>query len=128
RAPRRADHGLEHPIAAEDERRCHRAPRSLAALDAVGDQGAGRVTRHEVEVGELVVQHEAAHHLVTAERALDRAGHGDGIALAIDDRDVRRAVLDGIAHARLRAASAGCARTGPTHAALHVDATRAFAE
>ena len=45
----------------------------------------------EVEVGELVVEQEPAHHLLRAEEALDGRGHRHGVARRVDDGDVARA-------------------------------------
>ena len=43
------------------------------------------------EVGELVVEQEAAHHGARAEGLLDARGHGDSIAVVVDDGDMARA-------------------------------------
>src|SRR5439155_7864663 len=58
-------------------------------------------TGNEIEVGELVVEQEAAHHDAAAERVLDGTAHGNDIALRIGDREVGGAVRLGIARRRL---------------------------
>lgn len=92
----RADHRIETPERIEDQGRGHRGARPLARLDAVGD-GLAVFLRQEGEIGQLVVEQEAAlGHQPRAETILDRRGHRDGIAVAVDDRDVAGAVLDAI--------------------------------
>src|SRR3989449_7060017 len=87
--PRSAGGAERHaqPAAAlEHHRWRHAAAGPLARLYLV------RRTGNEIEVGELVVEQEAAHHDAAAERVLDGAAHGDDIALRVDDREVAGAL------------------------------------
>ncbi len=83
----------------------------MPPCDPVGDRHAVDF-RHEREVGELVVEEEASRrHQAASELVLDRGRHGDRIAVAVDDRDVRRRrqLERGIGGlARLFRAPAGC--------------------
>ncbi len=63
-----------------------------------GDGLALGVGGREAEVGQLVVQQKALDHLARAESVLDGGGHGQGIAMGIDDADVRRAVFGLVCH------------------------------
>jgi len=78
------------PRRSENDRRRHRAPRALAAFDTIGDRPAVGFGP-EGEVGELVVEEEAADHEPAAEAGLDAGGHRDDVALTIDDGEVARA-------------------------------------
>ena len=72
----------------EHDGRRHRGARPLAGLDAVGDR-APSVAGDEGEVGELVVEQEAADHQPRAEGVLDRRGHRGDVAVGIDDDEMR---------------------------------------
>ena len=89
RAARRADEQTQAPALVEQHRRRHARQRPLAAFDAIRD-GLAADGRHVVEVRELVVQDEAADHELAAERALHARRHRDGVAEAVDDREVAR--------------------------------------
>ena len=123
-AARRADHGVEVAERIEHDDGRHRAPRALARLDPVRDRRAVHAGRREREVGELVVEQEAAHHAMAAERAFDRRGHGHRIAFVVDDRDVRRPSGIGVHAVRERdppAAAGRRARRRHAHRARRVD-------
>ena len=77
-------------VAVEDDGRRHGAARSLARLDPVGHRSPLRIDRRKGEIGELVVEQKAAHHLLRAERGFDRARHRDQVARIVDDRHVGR--------------------------------------
>ena len=73
-----------------DDRRRHRRARSLARLDAIGDRLAVD-HRREGKIGQLVVQQKPAlRHQAAAERVLDRRRHRHGVAVTVDDGNVRR--------------------------------------
>src|SRR5439155_16996076 len=94
--PRSAGGAERHAHAAlEHHRWRHAAAGPLARLYLVHRTG------NEIEVGELVVEQEAAHHDAAAERVLDGTAHGNDIALRIGDREVGGAVRLGIARRRL---------------------------
>ena len=80
----RAQQQHQGAVAVEHHGRRHAAARPLARLDAVGHL-LPVLLGDEGKIGELVIQEEAAHHLLTAEGELDRAGHGHGVARGIDD-------------------------------------------
>ena len=75
------------PSGVEHQGRRHRRKRPLAGLDPVRDRPAIDLG-HEREIGQLVVEQEAAHHDARAEIVLDRRRHGDRVAVAVDDREV----------------------------------------
>ena len=83
RAARRAERE-RRPAAVEDDRRRHARARPLAAVGRVGR------ARLEVEVGQLVVEQEAAvrHDDAAAADLLDRERVGDDVAPAVGDRQV----------------------------------------
>ena len=89
RAARRAHDEAQTPALVEQHRRRHARQRAFAALDAIRDRLAVDLG-HVVEVGELIVQDEAADHELAAERALHARRHRDGVAMAVDDREVAR--------------------------------------
>ena len=89
-------------------------------------------TGREREIGQLVVEQEAAHHLVAAETALDRRRHRHRIAVAIDDRHVRGALglvvqslAEHVAPHSSRAAGRPAARPSSLR---HADELRALGE
>ncbi len=93
------------PLAVVDDGGRHRRARPLARLDAVR-HGQPAFARHKREVGELVVEQEAAFgHEPAAEGRFDRRRHRDRVAVAVDDGDVRgRRQLDRGVRARHLAA------------------------
>ena len=78
------------------ERQSHRAARACEhdrrrhAASAAACRGATSFAPpgDEVEVGELVVEQEAAHHDAAAEGCLDGGGHRGHVALRVDDREM----------------------------------------
>ena len=85
----------------EHQRGRHGRTRPFARLHAVGHRPALGVGGREAEVGQFVVQQEALDHLARAEDVLDGGGHGQGIALRIDDADVAGAVFGLGCHRRV---------------------------
>ena len=111
RPARRADDQVDAPRGVVDDRRRHRRARPLARLDRVRDRRAVP-RRREREIGELVVEQEAA-------RVIIRAPNASSIVVVIatalpsrvDDRQVRRrrplVASSATARATFRAAGAG---------------------
>ena len=107
RAARRAE--CEHrPAVVEDQRRGHARARALARGRRVRRAGG------EVEVGQLVVEQEAAarHGDATAADLLDRERVGDDVAPAVGDGQVRRRGAL-VVRARLAVAAVAAAVVGP---------------
>src|SRR3954468_8723145 len=86
-AAERADDELQAPLAVEHHRRRHARAWALAAGHRV--RRAGR----EIEIGELVVEEEAAHHDAAAEDGLDGGRHRHRVAIAAHDREMAGAAL-----------------------------------
>ena len=87
RPARRPHDEGQPPLRIEDQRGRHGRARPLARRRRIGhrpsiDFGA------EGEIGQLIVQHEAAHHHLRAEHRLDGRRHGHGAAGLVDDGDV----------------------------------------
>ena len=93
RAAGRAERGPRPALGVEHDGRCHRAARALPRRHGVGQPAPGAVHRAKGEIGELVVEEEACRPQPRAECRLDGARHGDDIAIAVDDGEMRRAVL-----------------------------------
>ena len=113
RPSRRAEHKAKLAFAgsprAKIDGRVHRASRALAGLDAVRHRTALVIDGDEGEIGELVVEQEAARHQMRAEGLLDGGGHGDRVAVVIDDGNMAGA---DILQRRVVAVSALACRSG----------------
>ena len=110
-------HGKPAGLLLEHEGRRHRRQRPFAGLHPVGDGRAIGVARGKAEVGQLVVQQKAMHHLARAEGRFNRRGQGQRIASGIDDADVGGAVFDLPRHRRITGFEAsGLAGAGDLHA------------
>ena len=134
-AARRSGDDRDAPDAVVGDRRRHRRARPLAALRR-GSRPACRLLGHEREVGELVVEQEAACVISRLPNwSLDRRRHRHRVAVAVDDRDVRRRrqVERGVARARGlrggggRAESPGVARRMLASARISADRARRYA-
>ncbi|MCY1511943.1 hypothetical protein D9M68_463850 [compost metagenome] len=119
-----AHHELAHAavgVLLEHQRRRHRAARTLARSDAVGNLVGlrGLAVRLVREIGQLVVQQEALRHVGRPHAAFHRGGHHDHVALLVDNGEVRGAVLFSLVDAKRNVAK--IAGRGGAHALRQTD-------
>jgi hypothetical protein len=68
----------------------------LPAGHGVGHRRAVGAGGRQAEIGQLVVEEEAADHAARAEDALDRGGHRQGVPIGVDDDHVGGAAGSGL--------------------------------